>query len=130
MKTKDNHEPGTGVRGERLSPLPNSPEDFPSSPIDLGRTYGTDYQRHYKSMMCDSPPEELAAGVAERERSGVMGMVGRTHAPRTPLPCATAIKRPRAGARTTSSATSQGAKYHRSPASYQRNAPRRARRAS
>lgn len=29
---------GEGLHGERLSPLPNVPEDFPSQSVDLGET--------------------------------------------------------------------------------------------
>jgi hypothetical protein len=55
-------EPGTGVRGEKLSDLPTGPSDYDTRVLD---------PRHYQY---EHSHEELAAAKAEQEGTGVMGM--------------------------------------------------------
>ena len=57
-------EPGTNERGEKYNDLPTGPDDFPGEDPNrnLGHTYGTG-------------TEELAAGAAEQNQSGIIGQV-------------------------------------------------------
>ncbi len=80
MKTNDPlPEPGENERGERYNDLPIGPDDFPDddgpNPA-LGHTYGTGPDTGPQSQSASSiGTEELAAGAAEQNLSGIIGQV-------------------------------------------------------